>query len=187
MMATVRTSPISRPVRFVLLLVMLLLSSESWSAEILGRVVGITDGDTITVLDDERNQHKIRLAYIDAPERRQAFGNQARRLLADLAFGRSASVEQFGRDRYGQVIGCDHRGPGHQPGHDHGWHGLARLLGPPGAKHAPGLCAGRAAGQGGANRALVSRRSDQAAGVSCGAVPGVSSPPGHLTEPTLSR
>lgn len=104
-MATVRTSPICQPVRFVLLLAMLLFSAAIWSAELKGRVVGITDGDTITFLDDERNQHKIRLAYIDAPERRQAFGNQARRLLSDLAFGRSASVEHFGRDRYGRVIG----------------------------------------------------------------------------------
>ena len=45
-----------------------------------GRVVGVTDGDTITVLDADRQQHKIRLGGIDAPEKAQPFGQRSRRI-----------------------------------------------------------------------------------------------------------
>ena len=44
------------------------------AASIEGRVVGVADGDTITVLDADKSRHKIRLAGIDAPEKKQAFG-----------------------------------------------------------------------------------------------------------------
>jgi endonuclease YncB( thermonuclease family) len=48
-------------------------------AEILtGRVVKISDGDTLTVLDESKRQHKVRLVGIDAPERKQAFGTVSR-------------------------------------------------------------------------------------------------------------
>lgn len=105
MMVAVLNFPIARPVRFVLQLALLLLAAASWSAEIQGRVVGITDGDTITVLDAEKHQHKVRLAYIDAPERRQPFGSHARRQLSELVFGKSVNVDRLGLDRYGRVIG----------------------------------------------------------------------------------
>jgi endonuclease YncB( thermonuclease family) len=55
-----------------------------WTVE--GRVVALSDGDTITVLDASKNQHKIRLAGIDAPEKRQAFGDRSRDL-SQLVFG----------------------------------------------------------------------------------------------------
>ena len=46
----------------------------AWAAMFTGRVVGVHDGETITVLDDSKAQHKIRLTGIDAPELMQAFG-----------------------------------------------------------------------------------------------------------------
>jgi endonuclease YncB( thermonuclease family) len=50
-----------------------------------GRVVGITDGDTLTLLVD-RTQHKIRLAQIDTPERGQPWAARASQALADKVF-----------------------------------------------------------------------------------------------------
>ena len=68
-------------------------------------VVGVTDGDTITVLDADQRQWKIRLAGIDAPEKRQAFGQQSKQALADRVFDRRVIIEAGKRDRYGRTVG----------------------------------------------------------------------------------
>lgn len=68
-------------------------SMSAQAATIYGRVVGITDGDTITVLDAQNQQHKIRLAGIDAPERAQAFGQASRMNLSKLVFGREVTLD----------------------------------------------------------------------------------------------
>lgn len=70
----------------------------------IGRVVAVADGDTITVLDSNNQQHKIRLAGIDAPERKQPFGNVSKKHLSDLAFGRTAEADCYKRDRYKRQI-----------------------------------------------------------------------------------
>ena len=54
--------------------------ASTWTIE--GRVVGISDGDTITVLDDGKTQHKIRFAGIDAPEKGQPFGERSKQSLS---------------------------------------------------------------------------------------------------------
>ena len=72
---------------------------------IAGRVVGVADGDTLTVLTAEKQQVRVRLAGIDAPERRQPYGTRARQALAALAFGRSARVGVEDTDRYGRPVG----------------------------------------------------------------------------------
>ena len=72
---------------------------------ITGQVVGVTDGDTITVLDADKIQHKIRLAGIDAPEKKQAFGNRSKESLSDMVFDKTVNVETEKRDRYGRQIG----------------------------------------------------------------------------------
>src|SRR5687768_7171795 len=75
-------------------------------AEILaGRVVKIADGDTLTVLDASKQQHKIRLTGIDAPERKQAFGTVSKQHLAELVFGKVVDVEWHKRDRYQRILG----------------------------------------------------------------------------------
>lgn len=68
-----------------------------------GRVVGITDGDTIRVLRNDQ-EIKIRLWGIDCPERHQDFGTRARRHTSELAFGKDAAVREITLDRYGRSV-----------------------------------------------------------------------------------
>lgn len=70
-----------------------------------GQVVAVADGDTVTVLDAQRQRHKIRLAGIDAPESRQAYGQRARSSLKDLLDGRQVQVSYDKTDRYGRLVG----------------------------------------------------------------------------------
>src|SRR5690606_22767936 len=88
-----------------LLLFACLFSGAVHAEQIVGTVVSIADGDTLTVLDQSKRQHKIRLDGIDAPERKQPFGTRSRQSLAELCFQKSATVEAKGRDRYGRTIG----------------------------------------------------------------------------------
>jgi endonuclease YncB( thermonuclease family) len=71
---------------------------------IAGRVVGVTDGDTVTILDDRNIQHKIRLEGIDAPERSQDFGSVSRQNLSNLVFGKRVQVIGDKSDRYGRTV-----------------------------------------------------------------------------------
>ena len=68
------------------------------------RVIGVTDGDTLTVLH-ARHSETVRLVGVDAPERRQAYGDRAKRFTADLAFDRTVTVRATGRDRNGRLLG----------------------------------------------------------------------------------
>ena len=70
-----------------------------------GRVVRVTDGDTIVVLDASKVQHKIRLTGIDAPERGQAFGTKSKEHLSDLVAGKSVVVDYSKYDRYQRILG----------------------------------------------------------------------------------
>jgi endonuclease YncB( thermonuclease family) len=81
----------------------LLLAASPAAADVLGKVVSVHDGDTLTVLV-ERRQMKVRLVDIDAPELRQPFGTRSRESLAEMCFGKVASVDVRGRDRYKRAI-----------------------------------------------------------------------------------
>ena len=85
--------------RLLSFLIAILVSGHVCSAELAGRVVGITDGDSITVLDAEKKQHKIRLAGIDAPERNQPFGVKAKQSLSNMVYGKEVTVEWKKRHR----------------------------------------------------------------------------------------
>lgn len=74
-------------------------------AELTGRVVDVTDGDTITVRDARMQHHKIRLAGIDAPERGQAFGFRSKDNLAKWIYEREAVIEGNRKDRHGMLLG----------------------------------------------------------------------------------
>jgi micrococcal nuclease len=73
--------------------------------EISGEVVAISDGDTLILLANSETQRKIRLAGIDAPEKRQAFGTKARENLAAKVFRKSVRVEVIDVDRYRREVG----------------------------------------------------------------------------------
>ncbi|MEJ8849197.1 thermonuclease family protein [Variovorax rhizosphaerae] len=72
---------------------------------IAGRVVKVSDGDTITVLDASDRQHRIRLAGIDAPEKNQPFGKVSQQSLSAMVAGKTVNVETDKLDRYGRAIG----------------------------------------------------------------------------------
>jgi len=94
-----------RLARTGLLALGLLAACASHADEIIGRVVSIADGDTMTVLDASNTQHKIWLEGIDAPERGQPFGTRSRQNLSDLVFGKDVRVDWYKRDRYGRSVG----------------------------------------------------------------------------------
>jgi endonuclease YncB( thermonuclease family) len=91
--------------RFLVALLMLAVAQVAVAGEITGRVVGIADGDTLTVLDAARQQTRVRLAEIDAPESHQPYGSRAKQALSDLAFGKSVRVVVQDTDRYGRTVG----------------------------------------------------------------------------------
>ena len=78
---------------------------DALAATISGRVVGVSDGDTVTVLTAENRQFKIRLSGIDAPEKKQPFGTFAKETLARQLFGHAVVVEWSKTDRYGRIVG----------------------------------------------------------------------------------
>jgi len=72
---------------------------------ITGKVIGVSDGDTITLLNAKREQIKVRLTGIDCPEKAQAFGNRAKKELSDKVFSQNVKVELRGKDKYGRSLG----------------------------------------------------------------------------------
>jgi endonuclease YncB( thermonuclease family) len=82
---------------------LLFLCLPAYADTITGKVVVIADGDTITVVSSSR-QYRIRIGGIDAPEKRQPFGNVSKQHLAKLAFGKEATAECYKTDRYGRQV-----------------------------------------------------------------------------------
>ena len=72
---------------------------------LVGRVVGVADGDTVTLLDAQKKQHRIRLVGIDAPESKQAFGQKSKDLLAQWIRGQEVRIEHTKTDRYNRILG----------------------------------------------------------------------------------
>ena len=78
---------------------------------IRGKVVAVTDGDTVKVLVANRVV-TVRLWGIDAPEKNQAYGAQAKTALSELVFGKVIEVETFGQDKYRRTLGRLYVGEG---------------------------------------------------------------------------
>ena len=70
-----------------------------------GKVIRVSDGDTIVVLTQDKEQIKVRLNGIDAPEKKQPFGKQSTKFLANLVAGKTVEIKKEGNDRYGRMIG----------------------------------------------------------------------------------
>ena len=66
-------------------------------------MIGVADGDTITVLND-KHPVKIRLYGIDCPEKRQLFGKRAKQFTSDLVSGKDVDIEPIAIDRYGRTV-----------------------------------------------------------------------------------
>lgn len=81
------------------------LSWPAWAATLHGKVVGVSDGDTITVLGEKKSAYRVRLAGIDAPEKSQPFGDRSKHRLSDLVFGKAVDVDWHKTDKYGRLVG----------------------------------------------------------------------------------
>ena len=90
---------------FLLNSVVLLLALQADADTLKGKVISVADGDTITVLDDTRTEHKIRLAGIDAPEKGQAFGQVSKQSMVKLVAGQTVAVDWSKSDKYGRKVG----------------------------------------------------------------------------------
>ena len=86
-------------------LFIILLIVPSLSFALTGKVISIADGDTITILDSSKKQHKIRLYGIDCPEKGQPFGKAAKKHTAKLTARKMATVTEYDTDRYGRTVG----------------------------------------------------------------------------------
>ena len=73
--------------------------------EFTGKVVGVTDGDTITVLYQGNKQYKVRLQHIDCPETGQPFAAKAKQSLSAKVFGKEVTIKWDEMDRYKRVLG----------------------------------------------------------------------------------
>lgn len=91
--------------RKILFLIILLFPLVINAKILKGKIVRVSDGDTVTLLDSLNVQHKIRLDAIDAPESGQAYGKKAKQYLADLIFGKTVTVEYEKKDMYKRILG----------------------------------------------------------------------------------
>jgi endonuclease YncB( thermonuclease family) len=90
---------------FVVTLVALLCVGMSDADTLKGKVIGVKDGDTVVLLDSQKQSHDIRLAGIDAPEKSQPFGQRAKEHLSDTVFGKQVLIEGNKIDKYGRRVG----------------------------------------------------------------------------------
>ena len=89
----------------VFALVLNTLAGQAQASQLKGKVVSIADGDTLTILQQNKTQKRIRLGEIDAPESKQAFGQRSKESLIQICGGQNAVVQVQDIDRYGRVVG----------------------------------------------------------------------------------
>jgi endonuclease YncB( thermonuclease family) len=86
-------------------IILLFFSLLSFAEELIGKVIKISDGDTIAVLDSNNQKHKIRLKGIDAPENQQAFGDISTQSLSELVYDKEVVVSWNKKDKYYRILG----------------------------------------------------------------------------------
>ncbi|MBK1895802.1 thermonuclease family protein [Chryseobacterium sp. YIM B02567] len=87
-----------------ILLIMLVGVSNLILSQTNAKVIGIKDGDTILVLDENNNQTTLRLAEVDCPEKGQPFGKNAKQFTSDLVYGKQITYYKTSSDRYRRII-----------------------------------------------------------------------------------
>lgn len=90
--------------RFLVLMPLMLLSVFAQAETVMGKVVGVSDGDTIRVVTADKRLYKIRAAEIDAPEKDAPWGQRSKQALSALVFGKEVQVDIHERDRYGRSV-----------------------------------------------------------------------------------
>jgi endonuclease YncB( thermonuclease family) len=88
-----------------LLIAFLLLAHGVRAETLAGTVTSVVDGDTLTIVDAQKRRYRIRLAEVDAPESKQAFGIKSARSLYGLCFRKAAQVEWQAKDRNNHYVG----------------------------------------------------------------------------------
>ncbi len=87
------------------IIILLLISNNLLSLELKGKIIHISDGDTVHLLTDNKEKIKIRLNDIDAPESKQAFGNKSKENLKKYIYQKNVVVEYKNKDKYKRVLG----------------------------------------------------------------------------------
>jgi len=85
--------------------IFLLVSTQAFANTLQGKVINVTDGDTVTILDEQGLKHLIRLVGIDAPEKGQPYGEASTQNLIELVSGKTVTIEYEKRDRYKRIVG----------------------------------------------------------------------------------
>ena len=86
-------------------ILVLILVTNLHADELRGKVVSVADGDTITVLDADKVQHRIRLEGIDSPEKKQAFGTKGKERMIEKVADKEVVVQWKKKDQYGRILG----------------------------------------------------------------------------------
>jgi endonuclease YncB( thermonuclease family) len=91
--------------RYFIFTILFLFSLHSFAEELIAKVIKVSDGDTITVLDNNNQKHKIRLKGIDAPESQQTYGDISTQSLAELVYDKEVVVSWDKKDKYYRILG----------------------------------------------------------------------------------
>jgi len=95
---------IMKTTKFIISAILAMASAAANAEAIEGMIVGVSDGDTVTLLTAQRQQVKIRVQGIDAPEKSQAFGTVSRQSMAKMVFQKNVQAQCSSTDRYGRKI-----------------------------------------------------------------------------------
>lgn len=83
---------------------MFLLCAQTYAQTLMGKIIGIKDGDTVIVIDAAKKQFTLRLAEVDCPEKTQAFGTKAKQFTSNQVYLKQVKYEVIDTDRYGRSI-----------------------------------------------------------------------------------
>lgn len=89
---------------FLIFAFLAMISARLPAETLIGRIIGVSDGDTLTLLDARQVPHKIRLSGIDAPEKKQDFGEKSKTQLSSMQYNRPAQADCRKTDRYQRKI-----------------------------------------------------------------------------------